>query len=1223
MKKFFQFPILIFRLFMILSGAAVLFSCNNFLDGGDFKEQLDKDIARAKETPFTVNIILANPIHGQLNTTTQKLKKGDSFELSFIVANGFIFEEWTCTDNTAIKFEDPKKPNTKVTALKSSSELSGSVIITPICSERFVVKSVSPENKQSGVERDSPIVITFNNPADSSTFEENFSITSENGASLRDYYGEPIWFSDNTVVKLSAIRDNPIITDGFIDVTIKLGSNITSSGSSKKSLGEDSVYTYRLNSNYDNVQPTFVDFRLAKTEEKLGIADSSKRDLIPLTSFEESEVFHVGKKVYIYCKGYDDGSGVYYLMLNGSQILARGSFELTDKENSYYEAAPLEIDISTFADGEIELKFALYDYSDNKAATVLEYKVFKDSVVSEQDTIKVYNKLPEYRLFPREIKDPHAQTYELPFYDYNSFLNGYKTFYLTGLKNDYWGSSNETILGKDNIKLRCGSAYAKFINYSKDEDLYTFTFDNLDTTSKEDLPLEVIISDAVNNEYVVRRDIPNGTNADNFVVESTWSTDTLNFSPQKTGSESELATSFEYRIFYESEFNDTTIARYDAENIHNKDIGRQCLYEYDSRWYSNPDDYTLLSFDYYFNQINDYWATYSSTKNYIEKNKKYIFDTYYSSQYYTYAYYPEAYTTQPVFSQITDIDAQKYPVSYTYSHINMTASYLQLNDSSTQGERLYSVDCYIVPIYSYSDKIIYGKPVKKHVDYGSPVSSTNYTLSYTKATAYPVSCGANTGKCKLELNNVKIVDSTGKDVTSDFNMNYYTEQEGAYQTNSTCSLEPVLYFSSVLEDGTFNIVINAVKKDDKSIVVSKREDGCEIKAIDNYAPTISDMSYDAEYSLWDDGSYYTMRIPLIYDCLRSSKTSYDSYIMDECLNSKGMFNVATTDYTESVNHKINYEYYWLPYESEWGNKKPVLSEDAILSRTAKKGTSYFTWSSPDNGSHYTQAAFEAAESEGSKTNSMYVPIDELSDGKYLLCIKIFDQVGNYTIKPFLYHTVATYNAKPKITVNTSSPYTFNVSFDITDSSRNVKKAVIERFVINSNGWQKVDEINLSSDFTGSSTYALLGSNYYRIWIVSRKDTEDYRSAYSYPNHYYAYQKKKENYCYSKPFYFGFYTGSYTMKANLMEGIAGYTIIGNSVFAQTYYSYGEGYGDDLSKWERYGIPYNGKFFSGSEMWTYTGQKDVPAGCSYVVAVYWPECNNKQPTGYSLMSSVHKK
>ena len=126
--------------------ASILLSCENFMDGAELKQQLENQIEYASETPFTVNVILADPLHGQVNVTSKTLKKDDEFELVFTEAVGFAFEKWTCTDSSAIKILSPENPTTKILAIKSGSLIQGSPIITPVCTEKFVVKSVLPEN---------------------------------------------------------------------------------------------------------------------------------------------------------------------------------------------------------------------------------------------------------------------------------------------------------------------------------------------------------------------------------------------------------------------------------------------------------------------------------------------------------------------------------------------------------------------------------------------------------------------------------------------------------------------------------------------------------------------------------------------------------------------------------------------------------------------------------------------------------------------------------------------------------------------------------------------------------------------------------------------------------------------------------------------------------------------------------------------------------------------
>lgn len=117
--------------------------------------------------------------------------------------------------------------------------------------------------------------------------------------------------------------------------------------------------------------------------------------------------------------------------------------------------------------------------------------------------------------------------------------------------------------------------------------------------------------------------------------------------------------------------------------------------------------------------------------------------------------------------------------------------------------------------------------------------------------------------------------------------------------------------------------------------------------------------------------------------------------------------------------------------------------------------------------------------------------------------------------------------------------------------------------------------------------------------------------------------KKNNYCYSKPVIFYFYTGTQTTPGyNMIEGVAGLSILGSGSLAQTYYCEGEGYGSDYDKWERFGKPLSSKYFSTS-ITNYTGYEDVPDGCSYVVGVYFRNCTSSAAKEQKIFSNVHKK
>ncbi|MBQ9909292.1 MAG: hypothetical protein IJM48_05785 [Treponema sp.] len=237
MKKFFQFPILIFRLFMILSGAAVLFSCNNFLDGGDFKEQLDKDIARAKakECPL---IVTSDPATGNFLSYGEKYcKVGYTIDLQFNVnSNDYIFktlEAVSTKDNSISRAEyveftilegDDKNGTYKI-RVKLLKELTD-ILIRPKCILIPKIAEISPKFESAGCEQNNIIKITFNKEINKESFGDFSCITiSDGNRNLYEYFNQPFFTSDGKALCYSMKSDNPVLppngTKERLDISIR------------------------------------------------------------------------------------------------------------------------------------------------------------------------------------------------------------------------------------------------------------------------------------------------------------------------------------------------------------------------------------------------------------------------------------------------------------------------------------------------------------------------------------------------------------------------------------------------------------------------------------------------------------------------------------------------------------------------------------------------------------------------------------------------------------------------------------------------------------------------------------------------------------------------------------------------------------------------------------------------------------------------------------------
>ena len=1225
MKKFFFLPLIS----LVFACVFPLISCNNVLDSSEFKDQLDKDIARAKETPFTVNIILANPIHGQLNTTAQKLKKGDSFELSFTVANGFIFEEWTCTDSSAIKIENPNSTTTKVTAIKSSSQISDSPIITPVCSEKFAVKSISPENKDGGVPRDSSILITFSKPIDFSSAKNKITITNSDGASLLSHYAEPILINGGTTLKYSALRDNPVITSGTVLVDVNIEEGITNS--TGQELDSFSGYRFKLNSSYDNDAPTFVEFRIAKTKEELGLEDNSEQKLMgDSNTYEESEDYHIKDFVWIYCRAEDKGSGAYYLTANDKIIPPSYTDKTDDKTKNFvstaeniYEFGPFKLDFPSedYTDGKIDVEFKLYDYSDNECPDSQSYSFIRDTEIN-QDYVYLYNKFPnpETWFYPYATFSPlydessgYNKNYYSktgfnggrPYYNEDEFSSFYKKIYIDGLSDDNWLSQTSTITEKNNVSLYYTVSGVEYQSkYVESEYTKYFLLDKIDKTS--DTLLRAVITDTVGNKKEVTTYLPTGGIIVNYGISSSY------VSPVSTKSLLANADEVEFMYFYDFEWTDETETAFNSKNASTlSTINSLATNNSESSWVSKID----------VNGWNESVAQKLMNLCNIEKGKRYIADFYTalnldSISINLYGYGPSRNSTA-VLSNI-NLPYNTVPYSSTNGNIDSKLDISQAYLGSATG-----ITCYAVPRYKYTGgntHYLYGAPIKENVTLGEISYSDSYTLDFT--TTDVVSCGENSETCETSLENATITDSEGNECSDMFDLKYYYQSSG-----TTYSFyNPTITFPSALEEGkTYTVGIIATLKTDSSIIVKGSKE-ITLPLIDNYAPTpkVNAFYNYHTYNLFDydkTGKNYYIDLQWFccaYDSTSRKKTySNINYLFDD----RG--SIALRNSTDSY----DYEYYWIKYDSNsMSSELPTLkvdSEGNELFSYIRKGKSTFDWIYP-------------LAQERNTGYKMWVPVYDMEDGHYVLAIKLADSNGNYLLKAVTYHDVETYKNLPEITLS-GTTLTMKQTFgdQVYPSERTTWNNYRKNFIagiqyFDNTGWKDIDlNLYLSDNNYSSYTTTKTGVNvaaangkFLKCGIQAYQgnagcydqEREGRNSRGDYSSKSYTidiFNGDINSYPVYK--YVGTSTGSFH---NLLDANGGITVFCDGpAFVHTLYSIKEdGYGSNINEWERRARELNPKQISASTNYTVSGLPDDAK--SYVVIAYFDD-------GTSAISNVHKK
>ena len=237
----------------------VLVSCNNILEGGDFKEQLEKDIAYANAKSLEIIVQPREGTGSTIPSGKQTVKQGYPLEISFSEAGSYSFIKWIAVSKEdgseleGIVFDDPKSPKTNVTVNIDSAD----VRIIPECSERIVVTEANPGYSDAGVSRDRAITVTFSKkpskssfifseseiPADATnkkavfddeknevpgefwaytlggqTYLKNISITNSDGISLADHFLQPEL--DGNILTVPVDRSNSIEIESGSSLTI-------------------------------------------------------------------------------------------------------------------------------------------------------------------------------------------------------------------------------------------------------------------------------------------------------------------------------------------------------------------------------------------------------------------------------------------------------------------------------------------------------------------------------------------------------------------------------------------------------------------------------------------------------------------------------------------------------------------------------------------------------------------------------------------------------------------------------------------------------------------------------------------------------------------------------------------------------------------------------------------------------------------------------------------
>ena len=256
----------------VLILSPILFiSCENFLNGGDIKNEIEETIAYNNAQECTVvfradsgtgeflgsveriyKVGYESDVQFELNTDDYKFKG-----LEAVSQNDKLISRSDCVEFTPISIDEKKGIfKYKIKLLKDVKD----ILIHPVCILRPKISEISPKFESSGCDQDTPIIIKFNKSIDSESFKpEYISIYAEDN--LSEYFYDPQFTSDNKSIFINAKKGKLILPpDGTrsianIEVSYDFFNMKDIDG---LDLIMQGTHTYKINKNFGNQKKVMV-----------------------------------------------------------------------------------------------------------------------------------------------------------------------------------------------------------------------------------------------------------------------------------------------------------------------------------------------------------------------------------------------------------------------------------------------------------------------------------------------------------------------------------------------------------------------------------------------------------------------------------------------------------------------------------------------------------------------------------------------------------------------------------------------------------------------------------------------------------------------------------------------------------------------------------------------------------------------------------------------------
>lgn len=207
-------------------------SCKNFLTGANLIEELDEAIDYANAPEYIISVANTNIAWGNITAGAgDHIKKvTDNIDLNFFINDGYKFIKWDAVNkydnsvsmNDYIHFSDQTNLSTSAKIIEGSND----ILITPVCAQIFAVTNTSIDSPDTTYNRDTPIIINFNQDLAESTDEinniNNISINISGIINSKDYFNNPIIDKNRIIINCNPENLIPVNEDSTRTVTITI-----------------------------------------------------------------------------------------------------------------------------------------------------------------------------------------------------------------------------------------------------------------------------------------------------------------------------------------------------------------------------------------------------------------------------------------------------------------------------------------------------------------------------------------------------------------------------------------------------------------------------------------------------------------------------------------------------------------------------------------------------------------------------------------------------------------------------------------------------------------------------------------------------------------------------------------------------------------------------------------------------------------------------------------